>query len=173
MCISGLDWDKKIGPGIFWFRRPTTTSIYILLIYSLSLYIYIYIWYKLPVKSFWTVRFLCFLNNSLSVHLFYAKYRKSSNIKIFFFWNIFKIVIYSYDFKAEFSALLLKSHDPSEIIQIFCFAALKTYYYYVENHWIYFFQVSLKNRKWDTVTMIIVRHIEIKYCGRAIINLKA
>ncbi len=38
--------------------------------------------------------------------------------------NIFKNVIY-YDFKAEFSASLLQSHSPSEIILIFRFASKK------------------------------------------------
>ncbi len=32
MLQAGLNWDKQIGPGIFWYRRPTTTSIYIIYI---------------------------------------------------------------------------------------------------------------------------------------------
>ncbi len=37
------------------------------------------------------------------------------------------MIIFSCDFKAEFSASLLQSHDHSEIIQIFWFAAQKTF----------------------------------------------
>ncbi len=44
-----------------------------------------------------------------------------------FYLNIFKNVIYSCDFKAEFSASLLQWHDPSEIILILWFAAQKTF----------------------------------------------
>ncbi len=35
--------------------------------------------------------------------------------------------MYSCDFKAEFLASLLQSHDPSEIILIFLFAAQNTF----------------------------------------------
>jgi len=42
------------------------------------------------------------------------------DLKAVFFWNIFKYVIYSCDGKAEYSATLLQSHDPSEIILISC-----------------------------------------------------
>ncbi len=46
--------------------------------------------------------------------------------------------------KAEFSASLLQSHDPSEIIQIFWFAAQNTFIIiiiimYYENSWVDFF----------------------------------
>ncbi len=41
--------------------------------------------------------------------------------------NIFSNVIYSCDYKAEFSASLIQSHDPSEIIIKFWFAAQKTF----------------------------------------------
>ncbi len=46
-----------------------------------------------------------------------------------FYLNTFLNVIYSCDFKAEFLASLLHSHDHSEIILIFCFALQKYYYY--------------------------------------------
>jgi len=47
----------------------------------------------------------------------------------FFYFNIFKKVIYSFDIRAEFSASLLQSsvsHDPSEIILIWWFGAQET-----------------------------------------------
>ncbi len=64
-----------------------------------------------------------------------ARTVKFGNILLFkwpdFYWIYLKIVIYSCDFKAEFLASLLQSHDPSEIILIFWFAAQKNIY--VEN----------------------------------------
>ncbi len=58
------------------------------------------------------------------MHLFDPKYSKNSNILKF--ENILN-ASYSCDFKAEFLASLLQSHDPSEIILIFWFAAQKIF----------------------------------------------
>ncbi len=73
--------------------------------------------------------------------------------------KIFKNARYSCDFKAEFLASLLQSHDPSEIILIFWFAAQKTFYYYVENSRVEFFQVSLMNRKFRRTAFIWNRNL--------------
>ncbi len=50
-------------------------------------------------------------------------------MKFLSFYEIFSYfsLIYSYDFEAEFLASLLQSHEPSEIILIFWFAAQKTF----------------------------------------------
>ncbi len=82
--------------------------------------------------------FFCFLKKSLLLTnraFILSKVQRNSNfLKIFllfkisvFYLNIFKNCIYSCDFKAEFLALLLQSHDPSEIILIFRFAAKQTF----------------------------------------------
>ncbi len=50
--------------------------------------------------------------------------------------------MYSCDFRAEFLASLLQSHDSSEITLVFWFAAQKTFvllFFYVENNWEEFF----------------------------------
>ncbi len=57
--------------------------------------------------------------------------------------------------KAEFSASLLQSHDPSEIIQIFWFAAQNTFIIiiiiiiimYYENSWVDFFSGFFDEQK--------------------------
>ncbi len=51
-------------------------------------------------------------------------------MRYIYIYNYFFYVIYSSNFKAEFLASLLQSsgsHDPSEIILIFWFAAQKTF----------------------------------------------
>ncbi len=68
VLCTGLDWDKKIGPCIFWSLLSIYLSISLYLSIYLSIYvcmyIYIYIWYTLPVKRFWTVGFLMFFKVS-------------------------------------------------------------------------------------------------------------
>ncbi len=113
---AGLDWDKKIGPGIFWSRRPTTA-------YDIA---------YTTIQSFWNSKiFNFFLTKSLcspTLHLFNPKYSKSSNIVKYFL--LFKITVFCFcltnlflwsklNFQRHYS-----SHDRSEIIKIFWFAAL-------------------------------------------------
>ncbi len=63
--------------------------------------------------------------------------------------------MYSCDFKAEFLASLLQSHDPSEIILIFLFAAQNTFIIIMMKTSEYnFFQVSLMNRKFRRTAFI-------------------
>ncbi len=63
--------------------------------------------------------------------------------------------MYSCDFKAEFLASLLQSHDPSEIILIFLFAAQNTFIIIMMKTSEYnFFQVYLMNRKFRRTAFI-------------------
>ncbi len=83
LCMgSGLDWDKKNGPGNFWSRQPTTTT-YIYMIYTTS-------------QSFLNSKIFTVLSRSLFcstiLHLFDHKYSKSSNIVKYFL--LFKITVF-------------------------------------------------------------------------------
>ncbi len=58
-----------------------------------------------------------------SVHCFNIYLLKTS----VFYINMFQNIVYFCDFKVDFSASLLQSHDPQKAFLIFLFAALKTF----------------------------------------------
>ncbi len=116
------------------------------------------------IYSFWTVRRLMFLKESLLLTKPAFIWSKAQqNVKCDFFILLFKITnaIYSCDFKVDFFSIInpvtwsFRNHSN---IRICC--QKKTYdYYYVENSWGDFFQIYLMNRKFIITTFIWNRNV--------------